>query len=130
MADRHNQLRQFQCFTNAVMGPGTINSLPTDIQFLDDIGVHLSWTGTNTGNFQVQVCMDYDPNTHNLGTWTGIIFTFFQSGAWVTSKNITANQPSPFYFDIPLLSAPWLRIIYAGTAGSGVLNAYVTGKGI
>lgn len=125
---RHNQLRLFQNFTNATMGVGTITSSITSLQFLDDVGLQWNWTGSPVGNFQVQVSVDYDPNTSNPGTWTPLVFTYFTT-VWTTNKNITTAQGSPYYVDLPLLSCPWLRVQYIGVSGSGVLNGFLTAKG-
>jgi hypothetical protein len=111
-------------------GTSTITSLITSIQFLDDIGLELVWSGNPVGNFQVLVSADYDPNENITGNWVPILFTYWTGSAFVTDYNIPTDMGSPYYIDMSLLSAPFIKVTYTNTTGSGTLNGFLTAKAI
>lgn len=131
MSGRHNQIRKYQSVTGALMsGTNVITSIPSSIQFVDDIGVELVWTGAAVGNFQVQVSIDYDPNEEIPGSWVPLLFTYWNGTVFVTSYNIPTSLLSPYYIDITLTSAPWVRIQYTNVSSTGSLNAFLTAKAV
>jgi hypothetical protein len=132
MGDRHNQIRKYQFFTNASMsGTSTITSTPpSNIQFLDDIGIQLNWSGSPVGNFQIQVSADYDPNEGIAGAWVPILFTYWNGASFITDINVPTTMGSPYYFDLTLLSAPYLQVVYTNTSGMGTLNGFITAKAL
>lgn len=97
---------------------GNLTSSVTSIQWMDNIGVQLVWTGSPVGNFFVDVSADYDANTNNPGNWTPIAL----------SPAPTTAAGSPIYIDMNQLSAPFIRVRYVSTSGSGTLTATITGK--
>jgi hypothetical protein len=129
MSDRHNQIRKTQNFTNASMSTSP-TSLITSIQFLDNIGLEWIWSGSPVGNFQVQVSADYDPNESIAGNWIPILFTYYNGSAFVTSYDIPTTMLSPYYLDLSPLSAPWIKVVYTNTSGSGTLNGFLTAKAL
>lgn len=103
---------------------GDLTSTITNIQYLDNIGLQLVFTGTPTGSFFVDVSIDHSqsPPTEtvtNNGTWTPITFT---------SSPVASGAAGNIYIDLNQLSAPWLRVRYVRDSGSGTLNAYVAAK--
>jgi hypothetical protein len=129
MGDRHNQIRKTQTMTNGVMSSSP-TSLITSIQFLDDIGLQLQWSGSPVGNFEVQISADYDPNQDIAGTWVPIVFTYWNGTSFVTSQDVPTTMGSPYYFDLDLLSAPYLKVVYNNTSGTGTLNIFLTAKAL
>lgn len=134
---RKNQLLAFQAIkptTNNMTGTATITSSVTDIRFLDDIGYQFNWTGGAVGAFQIQVSADYaqdiNGNVTNTGNWTPLIFTYWNGTAFVTSNSIPTTQGSPYYVDLSLLSAPWIRCQYTNASSTGTLTATITAKEI
>lgn len=113
------------------MSTGTLTSLVTNIQMLDDIGVQFNWTDSPSGAFQVQVSADYaqdaEGNVTNSGQWASVAFTYLLSGTVTTATTIPTSVGTPIYLDLTLLSAPWIRTVYTGS-GAGTLTAYVTAK--
>lgn len=105
----------------------SITSPVTNIEFLDNIGVQLNFTGSPSGNFQVQLSIDYNQdnngNVISAGNWTPIYF----SDPRIAGTNIPPALGSPIYLDLNQLSAPWIRIVYTG-GGSGTLNAFIAAK--
>lgn len=93
-------------------------STPTNIQYLDNIYLELSCTGTPTGTFAVQVSSSYVVN-ENAGSWVALNLaaTPTVSGA-ATVIGIDLNQ----------LGATYLRVVYTGTGGTGSLTGIITAK--
>lgn len=125
MSGRKLVLTQFQNITNGDMSQSTITSAVTNIQYLDNIGVQLNFTGTPTGNFSVQVSADYaqdsSGNVTNAGNWIALS---------LSPSPAATGSGSNIYIDITEISAPWIRVVYTKTSGTGTLNGYITGKQI
>lgn len=137
MSHRKNILLKYQTVTDGDMSESSITSAVTNIQYLDDIGLQLNWTGSPTGTFAIQVSADYaqdganspgTPNVLNAGNWVPISFTYWNGSAFVTATSIPTSVGSPIYIDLALLSAPWIRIVYTRGSGSGTLDAFITAK--
>lgn len=130
---RKNNLLKFQNITNGVMtGTNVLTSSVTSIAFLDDVGIEFVWTGSPVGNFQVQVSADHAQDSFGnvtvAGNWVPLLFTYWNGSSFVTSYNIPTSLASPYYIDLALLSAPWIRIQYTNISGSGVLQSFITAK--
>lgn len=123
MSGRKNTLLSFQNIISGNMALTSITSAVTSIQFLDNIGVQLNFTGTPTGTFDIQVSADYAQdsfgNVTNAGNWIGLTFG---------TAPVASGAASTIYLDLNQLSAPWLRVVYTKTSGTGTLNGFVTGK--
>lgn len=121
MSNRKSNLRQWQMVTAGDMS-AAITSDVTNIQFLDNIGIQLNFTGTPTGTFQVQVSADFARDdggrVTNAGNWIPLVLSP------VPAATGTAGF---IYIDIIQTSAPWIRVTYSGT-GAGSLNAFITAK--
>lgn len=132
MSGRKNNLRQFQSIVNGAMGATTVTSPVTCLQWLDNIGIQLNFTGSPVGTFAVEVSADYaqDPNgqVQNAGQWISIPLTYLVTGTPVTATTVPTSVGSPIYLDLNQLSAPWIRLQYVGASGSGTLNAFLTAK--
>lgn len=119
-AGRKSNLLKFQILDAADMS-GDLTSLVTNIQFLDNIGYQLNITGTPTGTFSVEVSADYaqdnNGNVTNAGRWIEL-----------TSGGVTTGSPTEIYFDLNQLSAPWIRVTYAESGGTGTVDGFITGK--
>lgn len=101
---------------------GSLTSAISNIQLTDNIGIQCNIVSADAaGTIAVQISADHQQDTEGnvtvAGTWTTI-----------TSQVIAAGAPSPIYFDLNQLSAPWLRTIYTRTSGTGTLTILVTGK--
>jgi len=101
----------------------SITSAVTSIQNVDNVGVQLDFTGAPVGTFAIQVSADYaqdqNGNVLDAGHWIALPVSAAAAGA--------AND---IYFDLNQLSAPWIRVVYTRTSGTGVLNVSVTAKEI
>lgn len=134
MSTRKNNLFPYQTITSGDMSTASLTSLVTAISFLDDLGIQLNFSGSPVGNFQVQVSADHaqdassPPNTTVAGNWIPLVVTYWTGAAFATGTDIPTSLGSPIYLDLALLSAPWIRVVYTKTSGTGTLNAYITGK--
>ena len=132
---KKNVLRPGKTITDGDMSLASITSLVTEIQYLDNVGVQLTWAGSPTGTFAIQVSADfrrYDPTNKitAAGTWTPLVLTYWDGAAFVTATSIPTSLGSPIFLDLALLSAPFLRIVYTKGSGTGTLQCTITGKAI
>lgn len=121
---KKNALLKFQNINAGDMS-ANITSVVTNIQFLDNVGVELDWTGTPTGTVNVQVSVSYaqdaEGNVTNAGTWNNVALN--------PSISIAGSAGSQ-YIDLNQLAAPWVRIVYTFSSGTGALNGYISAKEI
>lgn len=117
-----NILKPYHTLVDVAMSSDII-STPTNIQWLDNVGVQLMFTGTPTGNFFIDLSLDYNPpgnsQPFNAGTWTAIAFT---------GQPAASGVDGDIYLDLNQMSSPYLRVRYVRASGTGVLNGYVTSK--
>lgn len=133
MSGRKNNLRQYQSIVNGDMSASSITSTVTSIQWLDNIGIQFNWSGSPVGSFAIQVSADYAQDAQgvvtNAGHWTPLVFTYLSApNTFTSATSIPTSVGSPIYLDINQLSAPWIRMVYTKTSGSGTLNAFITAK--
>lgn len=93
---------------------------------LDNVGIQLNVSsGTPTGSFKVQVSLDFERdnqgNVINAGNWIDVEDA---------DGSIASGSPANSYIDLNQLSAPYVRLSYTNSSGSGVLNAFICGKGL
>jgi hypothetical protein len=123
MSARKNVLASYPIVSNGDMSLTSITSKVTNIQFLDNIGVQLDFTGSPIGTFVVQVSADYA--TDYLGNVTN-------AGHWINvnlpQSPVASGSAGDIYIDLNQLSAPYLRVVYTKGSGTGTLNAVVTAK--
>lgn len=100
-----------------------ITSSVTNINYLDNVGIQLVFTGTPVGNFNAQVSVDYserpDHSVINPGNWTDITFS---------SQPAAAAASNVIFLDMNQLSAPWIRYTYTFSSGSGILSSFIVCK--
>lgn len=122
MSGRKSNLAVFQNIVNGDMS-GDVTSSVTNIEFIDNVGVQLNFTGTPTGTFKIQVSADYKQNSQgvvtNAGNWIDLSFSTTPSAS---------GSASQIYIDMTQLSAPYIRVKYVRASGSGTLNGYIVGK--
>jgi len=128
MSGRKSNLKRFKTITTGDMSQATLTSAVTAIEFLDNIGYQINFTGSPVGTFSVQISADYDQdqngNVINAGQW--ITVPVQQNGTSYTL--IPTSLGSPMFLDLNQLSAPFIRLIYTKTSGTGTVNAFVCGK--
>ncbi len=116
------KLTRFKTITNGDMSTASITSAVTNIGNWDNIGLQFVWTGSPVGTFAVQVSIDHAQdqfgNVTNAGTWVPLTL----------SPSPITSLGSPIYIDMTQLSAPWIRVVYTKTSGSGTLQTYISAK--
>jgi hypothetical protein len=102
----------------------TRTSAVTNIQRMDSVGIQVDIASADAvGTLSVQVSADYDQDAQG---------NVLAAGSWIelTSQAIAAGQPSATYFNLPNLSAPWIRLVWTYTSGTGTITAAVTAKAL
>jgi hypothetical protein len=101
----------------------SVTSTPTIIQNLSMIGYDISWTGTPTGTFSIQISNTYALNAAgvvtNPGDWTTVT---------LSTVPAATGSPGNGFIDIDAMSAYAIRLVYTAVSGTGVLNAVVSAK--
>lgn len=135
---RKNTLNAVKDVTSGDMSAASVTSLVTDIQYLDNISVQLSWTSSPVGTFAIQGSLDYSPGdaasaagrTANAGTWTPITLTYLSGSVFVSATSIPTSVGSPILLNLSNLSFPYIRVVYTRSSGSGTLTSWIMGKAI
>ena len=125
MAD-HFRLSKYQLFTNGVMtGTNVLTSPAIHILNLDNVYIQLDFTGTPVGTFQVQVSGDHvedqQGNVVVAGHWISLA---------LSPAPVAAGAALDIGIDCNQLGAPYVRVVYTNASGVGVLNGFVSGKGL
>lgn len=104
-----------------------ITGVPTCIQFLPGISYDLSWTGTPTGVFTVQVSNTYKQDAAgavtNAGNWTVLPSSSFQ-GTYPVPSGSAGNG----FLDIVGTEAAYVQLVYTPSGGAGNLTVVPSAK--
>jgi hypothetical protein len=123
---RKSNLKRFNNIANGDMS-GNLVSAVSNVEFIDNLGIQLNFTGSPVGTFQVLVSIDYDQdnngNVINAGHWVPIVFP-----EPVAGSSISTSVGSPIYINLNQVAAPWIKVTYTASSGSGILNSYICGK--
>jgi len=115
-------LSPYSVITNASMS-ASVTSLVTVIQTNSMISYDISWTGTPTGTFSVQVSDTYQQNAAGVvsvpGNWSTLPLSSTPTLTGSAGNGAIDIDASGFYA---------IRLVYNYTSGTGVLNATVSGK--
>lgn len=122
----HFRLGSYHMITNGAMtGTSVITSPAVHILNLDNVYMQLDFTGTPTGTFDVQVSGDHredqEGNVLVAGHWISLV---------LSPVPAAAGSANDIGIDLNQLGAPWIRVVYTNASGTGVLNAFVSGKGL
>lgn len=119
----HHRLGKYQLFTSGAMAStNTITSSVVHILYLDNIFVQLNVTGTANGTFSYQVSADHvedqEGNVLVAGNWITV------ATVAVTGSAVNIGE------DLTMLGAPYFRLSYTNTSGTGTVNGFISGKGL
>lgn len=121
---RKNVLPKFKNITAGDMS-ANITSTVTNIGYVDNVGIELSWTGTPTGTFTVEVSVSYEQdsqgNVINAGSWNALT---------LNPTPTASGSAGSFYISLNQIEAPWIRVRYVRTSGTGVLTSFICTKEI
>lgn len=93
----------------------------TDVQFLDNMGIQVTWTGTPVGVLKVLVSNDVANPTDGIPVvnWSELDFG--------TAIQID-NTNSDLLININQLPFKWIALEYVRTSGTGTITAQFTSK--
>lgn len=120
-------IQPFQVITNGDMSQSSIVSVITNIIGVDNIGYQVNFTGSPVGTFAVQISQDYQPGKSpndkpaNAGHWISLP---------LSPAIVASGSADSAYIDLNQMSAPYIRIVYTRTSGTGLLNAFIVAKSI
>lgn len=122
---RKNVLIQAQTIEAASMA-ASYTGAATNIAYLDNVMIQLNWSGAPVGTFAVEISNDYQQdaqgNVVNAGNWHVLTVS--------PALAAPAGSASSTYTLISNLGAPWIRVVYTRTSGTGALDMYITAKEI
>lgn len=105
-------LNPYVSLSNGDMTMNPLVSQTTDVRYLDNIAVQLSWTGTPTGAFYVDGSLDQK-------TWNPIS---------VSPSPTATGAADTWLMNLSELAFPFIRIRYVPSSGSGSLTVTISGK--
>lgn len=111
MSGRKNTLATYVTLKNGDMS-GNLVSAFTDIRWMDNIVLYLSFIGTPTGTFGVQVSPD------NV-TWYNLT---------LVPSATASGAPGNTRIALMQLPDPYIRMIYTASGGAGSLTTTIAGK--
>lgn len=109
-----NSTHAYQLITNASMA-GNVTSSPTDVQYSDNIGIQLVFTGTPTGTFFIQGSVNYDERL-GTGDWSNLKFSLDPAANGSADNHLINLNQIPY---------KKIRVFYSRTSGSGTLNGWI-----
>lgn len=112
---------------NGVSMASNITGVPTGINQLPGISYDVSWTGTPTGTFQIQVSNSYSQSPNgtvtNAGNWTTLPSSSF-TGIYPQPSGSAGNG----FIDVVGTEAAWVRFVYIASGGTGNLTVIPAAK--
>lgn len=122
-----NIFNQITVSGSASAGAATFTSSITAIQYKDNIGYQVNFTGNPVGVLQINASEDYNPqlpesaNPQNSST----------NGNWFTLTSVSmANVFSPVGFNLNQVPFPYIQCQFISGTSSGVITGWVSSKGI
>lgn len=108
---RKNNLATYTSLSAGDMS-GNLASAVTDIRWLDNIVMYLTFTGTPTGTFAVQTSPD-QVNWFSLA---------------LVPSPVASGSGGNHRIELNQLSDPYIRATYTASSGSGALTVVIAGK--
>lgn len=124
MSGRKNALAKFKIVSQGDMSQSTVISSITNIEFMDNLGIQVNVTsGSASGTFDVTISADH-VEVNGVVTVAG---TFIPLGGSYQAT-VTSGSPANIYFDLNQLSAPYIRLLWTKSSGTGNFDAFIVGK--
>lgn len=112
MSGRKNTLPPIYIISSGDMS-GNLTSSVTNVQYLDFVCIEAVITGTSTGSLDVQVSNDQT-------NWVSLPLD--------PPPTITSGSPNPIMIQITQEVAPYIRVVYTASSGTGTLNVTLTAR--
>lgn len=103
---------------------GDLTSNAVHIQYIDNVSIQFVFTGNAVGDFAVEASLDHTEQQGyvvNAGNWVALP---------LSPAPVAAGVAGDISIDINQLSAPYIRLTYTSTSGTGTVQAYVSGKAV
>lgn len=99
--------------TNGVMtGTSVVTSSVIDKTNLDNVGLHIIWTGTAVGTIEVKC---------------SIFGTVYDALTFNPVLAQPAGSAGSYLIDLNQVPFPYVKVVYTNGSGSGVLNVHLCG---
>lgn len=123
MSGVKSYLRSARIITDGVMtGTNVLTSSEIDISAAEVAAIEIVWTGTPNGTFAVQACV----NVAQPGTAPGAGVTWQTIVTPAAAAGVAGNH----LINLSDMGFSKLRVTYTNSSSTGVLNAYITVKGV
>jgi hypothetical protein len=120
-------IKPYKVISAGDMSQSSLTSAVSNIQGVDNIAYQVNFSGSPVGTFDVQVSMDFQPGVSpnsapaNSGTLISLP---------LSSPVAASGSAGAAYLDLNQVSAPFIRIVYTKTSGTGSLDALIVAKSI
>jgi hypothetical protein len=104
--------------TNGDMSLASLTSPSIPIQWEDNVGIQVTWSGSPVGAFAVPISLDQ------------INWVTIPTSAFNGTYPVPGTTTSPGFLDMNQLSASYIRLVYTKVSGTGTLNALLVAKGV
>jgi hypothetical protein len=112
---------------SASIGVATFTSSVTAIQYKDNVGYQVNFTGTPFGVLQINASNDYNPQLPESGNPQGSS----ASGNWVTLTSVSiSTASSPIGFNLNQVPFAYIQCQFISGTSSGTISGWVTSKGL
>ena len=111
MSSRKAPILPYQNIINGDMSANVTSSV-TNIQYEDNVGIQLIFTGTPTGTFAVEGSIDQVD-------WDALP---------LSGTPTAAGAPDTILIDLNQVPHPFIRVSYTFVGGVGNLNGWITAK--
>lgn len=111
-----NQIKNFNLI-NGVSTAATITSDAVDIEFLDNVGLNIDWTGTTNGTITVECSNLSTPSSFKALTFDPVLAQ-------------PAGVAGGYLVDINNASWSFIRVVFTRTSGTGTLTVSLAAKGV
>lgn len=105
----------------------TFTSSVTAIQYKDNVGYQVNFTGAPLGFVQINACNDFNPQLPQSANPQGSS----TNGTWCTLTSVSmATASSPIAFNLNQVPFGYIQCQFFSSTSSGVLTAWVALKGL
>lgn len=108
-------------------GAFTYVSSVTAIQYKDNVGYQVNFTGLPVGFIQVAACNDYNPQLPQSAN----PLNSNANGNWIALASVAMqNATTPIGFNLNQVPFAYVQLQYVNATSSGVLTGWITSKGL
>jgi hypothetical protein len=125
MSGRKSNLKTYQALSAQSMA-ASFTSPVTSIINQDNLAIQLNFTGAPVGSFVVEVSSDYSNDQASNGS------PVINAGNWIAltldGSPSAAGSADQIFIDLNQIPAPFIRVRYVRTSGTGSCDMFITTK--